>query len=310
MTKQMWALKHRPKIIEDYIFSDSNRKDLIEKYVKEGNIPHLLLHGKRGTGKTSLAYMLKNLLHIEDIDFLKINAADENSVETVRTKVKNFVSTYSMSDFKIVFLDEAERLTESAQDTLKSMMEDYGDNARFIVTVNKIHKIIPELQSRLTPLEFKSLDQEEMMLKAAKILAKEKIKTTCNLLEEYVTFSDNDFRKLLNLLQKNIKDGVLQPLTIEDQHYEIKAKSLLFLGEKDWESARKLLCNSLSDDEFEDMYRFYYENIHELDNFPLGSNNWKKAILIISDYLYKNEFVADKEINFVACLIKITEVIV
>jgi DNA polymerase III gamma/tau subunit len=131
MAKQLWSIKYRPKTLDDYIFKDDNHRALVERWVTEKNIPHIFLKGHRGTGKTSLALLLKNLLEVEDSDFLSLNASDDNNIETIRNKVKNFISTFAYGPFKIVLLDEADGLTPAAQGTLKSMMEEFSDNARF-----------------------------------------------------------------------------------------------------------------------------------------------------------------------------------
>src|SRR5216683_3480986 len=132
--KQVWAAKYRPKTIDDFIFQDESHKKIILKYIKEKSIPNLFLSGHRGIGKTSLAQVLKNELNIEDIDFLSINASDDNSVDVIRNKIKSFVTTYAVSDFKIVLLDEADWLTPNAQAILRNLMEDElcTANARFI----------------------------------------------------------------------------------------------------------------------------------------------------------------------------------
>jgi replication factor C small subunit len=305
-----WEIKYRPLKLEDYVFQDKKQEEIIKKIIKEKNIPHLLLQGHRGTGKTSLAFLIKNELNIEDFDFLKLNASDENSVDIMRTKIKNFVSTavFGDSGFKIVFLDEADYLTDASQAILRNMMEEYAESVRFILTCNKPHKIIPELKSRCLEIVFKSLDKETMLEKFVYILKKEKIKIPDpEILLEHLEQAYPDFRKLLVTAQASIKDNHIQrPSEISDS-LEDKVQIIELINEGKWEEARHLVCSSISDDGYEEMYRFLYDHLHELDVFT-NNTNWKKGILVISDHLYRSAFVADQEINFVACMIKLSEI--
>ena len=174
MAKELWEIKYRPKSVEDYLFQDDKHRELVNKFISERTIPHLLLNGHRGTGKTSLAVVLKNELEIDDSDFMVINASDENNVDTMRNKIKGFISTYSMSEFKLVLLDEADYLSQSAQALLRNMMEEYANNARFILSCNRGNKIIPELKSRCFEILFKRMDKTDMMERLAIILKTEK----------------------------------------------------------------------------------------------------------------------------------------
>lgn len=279
--------------------------------IEEKNIPHLLLHGHRGTGKTSLAYLIKAELEIDDIDFLKINASDENNVDVVRSKIKNFISSMAMSsEYKLVFLDEADYLSGNAQGILRSMMEEYVDNARFILTCNKPHKIIPELKSRCTEIQYSTLDRDAMTLRFAQILKKEKIKIDdLDIIDEYVSHCYPDFRKLLVVAQGSVKNGKLQPFkdNVTTDTTEHMVMIVDFLEKDNWEQARTYLSENISDDKWEECYQFLYTYLHEIGKFK-NITKWKAGVVVIADHLYKNAFVADSEINFAACLIRLSEI--
>lgn len=310
MAKQLWSIKYRPKTLDEYIFKDDEQRKLVEKWIEEKSIPHLFLKGHRGTGKTSLAYLLKDLLEIEDMDFLKINASDENSIETIRTKVKNFVSTFAFGNFKIVFLDESDGLTTHAQGTLKSMMEEYSDNARFILTANKPQKIIPELiDSRCQVLEYKTLDKDQMLERAAVILKKEKVKTDLDNLEKYINHCYPDFRKLLETLDQNSFDGVLNEFEeLEDEDIaDYQLKIVEMIETNSYKNIREAMSAVVSDDEWEEVYRFMYDNLHELGKFK-KFELWSRGIVIIADHLFRHTQVADPEINAASMFLRLGDV--
>lgn len=311
MSKDIWYSKYLPKKISDYIFQDESQKELITKMIEEKNIPHLLLHGHRGTGKTSLAYLIKSELQIDDIDFLKINASDENNVDVVRSKIKNFISSMAMSsEYKLVFLDEADYLSGNAQGILRSMMEEYVDNARFILTCNKPHKIIPELKSRCTEIQYSTLDKDAMTLRFAHILKKEKIKVEdIDIIDEYVDRCYPDFRKLLVVAQGSIKNGSLQPFqdNVTTDTTEHMVTIIDFLEKDNWERARTYLSENISDDKWDECYQFLYTYLHEIGKFK-DTKKWKAGVVVIADHLYKNSFVSDPEINFAACLVRLSEI--
>ena len=146
--KELWVEKYRPKTIDGYVFRDNHQKEQVERWVKEGTIPHLLFSGNAGIGKTTLAKILLNELGIDGLDVLEINASRTNSVEDVRDKIVNFVQMIPFGDFKVVLLDEADYLSPNAQAALRGVMEEYHTTARFILTCNYPNRIIPALHSR------------------------------------------------------------------------------------------------------------------------------------------------------------------
>ncbi|QDJ96417.1 sliding clamp loader subunit [Xanthomonas phage Xoo-sp13] len=311
MAKQLWSIKYRPKTLDEYIFKDEAHRQLIERWVEDKSIPNVLLKGHRGTGKTSLALLLKSLLEVDDVDFLKLNASDDNNIETVRTKVKNFISTMAMGDIKIVLLDEADGLTPNAQGTLKSMMEEYSDNARFVLTCNKPQKLIPELSdSRTQVIEYKSMDKDQMLERAAVVLSKEKVKANLDDVEAYVDACYPDFRKVLETLDKNSFDGRLKPFeeASDDESADFELKIVEMIEGDNYKGIREAVSSVVSDDEWDEVYRFLYENLHELGKFKGDHDKWSQGVVIIGDHLFRHSQVADPEINAAAMFIRLGNV--
>lgn len=310
MTKQMWDKKYLPVSIDEYIFQDENQERLIREFVKNKNFNHLILAGKAGTGKTSLAYLLKHELNVDDVDFLKIDGSADTGKDNITITVRNFISSIPMSsDFKIVLLDEADRLSKAAQDALKGMMVDYADNARFILTCNSPNKLINPLFSRCTTLTYDHLDKNLMALRFGKILKKEKIKVDAiETIYDYVNACYPDFRHLLISAQNSIVDNKLAPYseTITEAT-EFMVKALEFIESNDWNKAREFLSSNVPDEKWEECYRFLYDYLHNVGKFE-DDNKWKQGIIIIADHLYRHMTVADPEINFTSCLIKLSEI--
>jgi DNA polymerase III delta prime subunit len=212
-------------------------------------------------------------------------------------------------DFKIVFLDEADRLTPEAQDALKSLMEEYAANARFIFTSNKPHKIIPELKSRVFEIEYKTLDKDEMMMRFATILKQEKIKVKdLDIIDEYVDQCYPDFRKLLITAQASVRDNTLPPFKqVLSDTTEYMVNVIKFIERDDWNNARTYLASNIPDDKWEECYRFLYDYLHEIGKFT-DTRKWKAGIIVVSDHLYRHAFIADPEMNFTACLVRLSEI--
>lgn len=309
MARQLWSTKYRPKTLDEYIFKNDEHRELIESWIKDKSIPHILLKGHRGTGKTALAYLLKELLDIEDSDFMEKNASDENSVEIIRNDVHNFVSTLAVGDLKIVFLDEADRLSGAAQDTLKAMMVDYADTARFILACNKPQKIIPELKSRCQELEYKALDKDQMLERAAIILKKEKVKTSLENLESYIDSCYPDFRKLIETLDQKSKNGELLPFNAGDEEItDYQLKIVEMIEGDNYNGLREAMSAVVSDEEWDEVYRFLYDSLHELGKFKNDPDRWSQGIIIIADHLFRHGQVADPEINAAAMFLRLGNV--
>lgn len=311
MLKPTWAIKYRPSKIENYIYQNDNHKNLVEKYIQEQSIPNLLLHGTPGTGKTTLGYILKEALGIEDSDFLFMDASNDNGVDHIRDKINSFARTISTGPFKLILMDEADRLSSSAQDALRHPLENptIASNARFILTANNPHKFSPAIHSRFHHLEFSTINKEAVLIRAAEILTKENISvSSIELLEKYIDMSHPDFRRLLMLLEQNSINGKLldEPISV-DTSMDYKLEVIEHLEKNNWQAVRTVVAENVNGDEWVELYKFLYEFIHEVGKFK-DPMKWKQAIIIIADFLYKNAIVADQEINFVACIIRLTEI--
>jgi len=306
MKKNMlWTEKYRPKKIADYIFHDQNQKKRFEKMISEGEIPHLLLSGVQGSGKTSLSGILVNELGIDPIDVLRINASDEKT-ESLREKVISFAQTYAMGKIKIVQLEEMDQLLPVAQALLRSILEDYSANCRFICTCNYENKIMPALKSRMQHFHFSAPEHDDVIIRAADILDAEGVTYDVDVLTKYISAGYPDIRKIIVLLQQNTIDGVLQATNTSTEVADFKLQLIDLLKESNIREARKLVCSQATRDELEDVYTFLYNNVNILSNDVAVQ---EEAIVIIANYLYKHALVADPEINMAAAFIELNQVI-
>jgi len=301
--KELWVEKYRPKTVEGYVFRDSNQKRQVETWIKDQSIPHLLLSGNAGIGKTTLAKMLVNELGIEEFDLLEINASRTNSVEDVRDKITNFVQMIPFGPFKVVLLDEADYLSPNAQAALRGVMEEYHSTSRFILTCNYPNRIIPAIHSRCQGFHVERTDITEFTARVATILVEEVVEFDLDILDNYVKVTYPDLRKCINLVQQNVSNGILnQPAKGDSGEADWKFEMVELFEAGKIQEARKLLCGKLRPEEIEEVYRWMYDN---LDLFGKNDETKDQALLIIKQGLVDHAIIADPEINLAATLVKL-----
>jgi len=300
---ELWVEKYRPKKVSDYVFRDDAQRRQVNSWIKDGSIPHLLLSGAAGIGKTTLAKVLCNELNIEEYDVLEINASRDNNVDTVRDKIINFVQMIPFGPFKVVLLDEADYLTPNAQAILRGVMETYSNHSRFILTCNYPNRIIPALHSRCQGFHIEKTDLTEYTARVATILVEENVEFDLDTLDTYVKIAYPDLRKCINLIQQNVSDSRLQTPTAGEEgvsDYKIEMVELFKKGKiKD---ARKLLCSRARPEEIGEIFRWMYDN---LDLFGKTEEQKDSALLIIKQGLVDHTIIADPEINLSATLTKL-----
>lgn len=295
----LWVEAYRPKTIEECILPERLKKPF-QEYVVQKNIPNLLLTGSAGVGKTTVA---KALCEEIGCDYLVINGSDDNGVDVVRYKIKNYASSLSFSgDRKVIIIDEADYLTPNAQAAFRNSIEEFASNCSFIFTCNYKNKIIEPLHSRCAVVEFSLKNGEKAKMAGAlfkrvqDILRSEKIEFDEKVIAELIKKHFPDFRRIINELQRysqfgKIDTGILAQIADVGINDVIK-----FMKEKDFGSLRKWVASN--DIDPATLYRKVYDNLYE----NLKPQSIPNAVLILADYQYKQAFVADSEINVVACL--------
>lgn len=308
MRNKLWVEKYRPTNLSDFLFANETQEHAIRQLIKKQEIPHLLLSGIQGSGKTTIAKIIINSLDIDPSDVLTINASDENNVEVIRDKIKTFITTASFSsDYKVVHLSEADFITLNGQAILRSYMEEeYTDVCRFILTCNYVNKIMPAIKSRCQHIEFKVHDKNKIAERIATILISEKVACDLDAIDSFVDEYSPDIRKIINEVQSHCVNGKLvPPSNVVETDYIFSI--LEYLNKSDWKRARQTLHDCVDSNQWEQFYSLLYDNISNLDKCKENQNIQEECVIIIADHLYKHALVADPYINAAAMIIKITQ---
>ena len=298
----LWTEKYRPQTVEDCILPE-RLKAVFQQYVNQKQIPNLLLAGGAGVGKTTIAKAMCNEI---GCDYMVINGSDENGVDTIRVKIKNYASSISLSGGrKVIILDEADYLTPNAQAILRNAIEEFAGNCLFIFTCNYKSKIIEPLHSRCAVIEFGLKNGEKQKMAGAffkritHILDTEKVEHDEKVIAEVVKKHFPDFRRVINELQRYSKLGKID-VGILTQIGDISISQIVkHLKEKDFTSVRKWAATTDIDNTT--FFRKLYDALYDIAK----PQSIPQAVLILADYQYKQAFVADQEINLVACLTEI-----
>jgi len=302
-THTIWAEKYRPSKLSDYIGNDT-LKAKVKQYIETNDIPHLLLYGTAGTGKTTLAKLITNSIKC---DVLYINASDENGIDTIRIKIKNFACNIGFNPLKVVILDEADYFTPAAQAGLRNMMETYSQHTRFILTCNFHERIIEPIHSRCQSFGVMPPSKKDVAANLVTILKQENVSFDKDGVVLLVNTHYPDIRAVINTAQRNVVDGMLKLAKEDVLEGDIKAKivELLKISTTDdaFSSIRQLVAdNGIRN--FSDFYTVLFEKVEEY-----APNNMADVIIILADGQFQDVSVVDKEICFMSTIIKILRVI-
>ena len=292
----LFTEKYRPDTLEGYIGNDDFKSSL-QQWIDTNDVPHLLLCGGAGTGKTTAAKLIVNNINC---DYIYINCSDENGIDTIRDKVKSFASAASFKPQKVVIMDEADFLTINAQAALRNVIETFSLTTRFIFTCNYIERIIDPIQSRTIVFELTPPSMQDVAFKCVEILDLEGITYTKADIVRIVKQTYPDIRKSLNLLQSSIKNEELQQ-SREVTNFNQTSDQIITLlkgqNVKNFTTIRQLVMDSNIRD-YNELYRVLFERADEFTNSAV-------ATLIIADYQYKSIMAPDKEITFCGCIAKL-----
>ena len=286
-------------------FFEQNEEEKVEGYLETGDVPHLLLHGRAGTGKTTLA---KLIVKSVDCDYMVINASDENNVDTVRNKVKNFASSMGFKKWKIVILDEFDYMSPNAQAILRNLMETFSQHCRFILTCNYVEKVIDPIQSRCQSFQIVPPTKKDVAIQISKILGAEGVEFEPKDLVPIIDAGYPDIRKIINTCQLNSNKGKLQVDTQNLLENDYKIKVLDILKSKDdkrnkYTNMRQTIIDSRVTD-FSELFTLLYEKVDEF-----APSNTANVIIALSEGQSRHFNAIDKEIPMAATLIEILNLI-
>lgn len=299
----LWVERYRPRELKDFIGSQSV-KETLQIWLEKKDIPHLLFFSSPGTGKTSLGKIITK--HIP-CDSLIINASDENGVDDIRNKVQDFCVTMGMQPLKIMFLDEADRLTPDAQGILRNLMETYSQTTRFILTCNYQEKITSAIKSRSQSFEIKPPSKPDVMKHLVRILDTEKITYKPADVAFIVASYFPDMRKIINFAQQSSVNGELKiaKANTADQDFKTKLVELLKTPSKTgvFNEIRQLVADA-SFSNYEEVYKYLFDHVNDY-----AVNKQAEVILHLADAVYQTALVFEREITFVAAMHKLLSVL-
>jgi len=304
MNESLWVEKFRPKTIADCILPEEYKKTF-QSYVDRKEIPHLILCGSAGVGKTTVA---KALCDEVGCDFLMINGSDESGIDTFRMKIKNYASSMSlMGTKKVIIIDEADYLNpNSTQPAMRAAMEEFAHNCTFIMTCNYKNRLIEPLHSRCAVIEFRIRNEDKpkmasmFMKRAANILKEEKVPFEPAVLAEVVKKHFPDFRRVLNELQRYSASGKIDTGILANVADVSLAELVKALKEQNFSGMRKWVADNGNDDPVR-LYRKIYDSLYDI----MDKSTIPNAVLILARYQYQAAFCADQELNLTACLTEI-----
>jgi len=300
----LWVERYRPSKLSEYVGNETV-KETIQQYLDNNDIPHLLLYGKAGTGKTTLAKLIVNTIKC---DSMIINASDENNVDTVRTKVKNFASSMGFAGFKIIILDEFDYMTPNAQAILRNLMETFSKHCRFILTCNYHEKIIDPIKSRCQTFAITPPTKKDVAVQVTRILDTENIKYELKNVADIISSYYPDIRRILNTCQLQSAKGELKVdhAIMVESNFQTKLIDLLKSQDEKrnvFMAIRQAVADNRIND-YSEMYSMLYDKVDEY-----ASGNTANVILTIADGLSKDALVVDKEIVFTSTVIQILNII-
>jgi len=293
----LWVEEFRPTKLEDMILSDYQR-ELFAKFIAEKSIPHLLLYGNVGSGKTTIARILLDQI---ECDSMELNASSDRGIQVVRDRILQFAMIQSMYPLKIVLLEEFDATTYDFQYSLRNLMETYSENTRFIMTCNYVNKIIEPIRSRCQMIEFREFGKPHCFKHMGKILEANGVTYDKGDLLTIVDLYYPDIRTMINTAQLNVNKGVLDITHIK--RFMDFSDVLDWIKKGDYKSIRQNAYKL----NFLDVYRYLFDRIDELN---WSSDELKlKASLTIAEYMYRDVSIADKEINFSACCLELMQLL-
>lgn len=307
--KKLWFEEYRPKTLDGYVYQNDQHKQQIQRIIQSGEIPHLLLSGGPGSGKTTIAEILINELNIDDVDVLRINASDKTGVDFIRDTILGFASTYPVGKFKVIHLAEMDYLSLAAQGMLRAVLEENNETCRFICTCNYENKIIPAIKSRVQQIRFKSPIKDDVLMRMFEILTLENIEFDPEIVQKYVDQAYPDIRKIINNMQLNASDNNLPNPVIDSDggDYLFKLLDLIIAG--NLKEIRKLVTEQCTNEQITEVYEFLYKNIGKHPKYSADINAYEQGLCILAEGIYKHALVAIPQLNFEATVIRLNNAI-
>ena len=300
MEHSLWVEKYRHKDLSTYI-GNEHLKSKVKVYLESEDVPHLLLYGRAGTGKTTLAKIVVNNI---DCDHLYINASDENSVDAVRFKIRSFASSVGFKDLKVIILDEPDYLTPNAQAALRNLMETFSKHCRFILTCNYVERVIDPIQSRCQSFKVVPPTMKEVALHMKEILEQENVGFALDDVALLVSAGYPDIRRVINSAQRQVVGGILKidSNSVIQNDYKIRLIEMLSDSSKLNDVRQLIADNSISD--YSEIYRLLYDEVETYSN-----GKQAECILNIAEAQYQDVHVVDKEINFMSLIIRLIRIL-